>query len=156
MDFCQPSPSFTCFFCFFYQGKPCKFTKDFLTLPNPLKPGKSVRKRPFKQGNSLPKIYQGNLNNQGKEGRTGNVLKSVHTYVCKKWFLTHFLPHLDKNPLCTHLRWAKTRVLKTDTRVSKRAFKNTSVSKWFLDLFYAMVDSVSVRCKNASVSKKCL
>ena len=34
-----------------------------------------------------------------------------------------------------HLRWAKTRVLKTDTRVSKRAFKKTSVSKWFLDLF---------------------
>ena len=28
------------------------------------------------------------------------------------------------------------------------------MSKWFLDLFEAMVDSVSVRFKNASVSKK--
>ena len=36
----------------------------------------------------------------------------------------------------THLRWAKTRVLKTDTRECRNArFKNTSVSKWFLDLF---------------------
>ena len=44
---------------------------------------------------------------------------------------------------------------KTDTRVSKRAFfSNTSMSKWFLDLFEAMVDSVSVRFQNASVSKK--
>ena len=30
-------------------------------------------------------------------------------------------------------------------RVETARFKNTSVSKWFLDLFYAMVDSVSVR-----------
>ena len=37
-------------------------------------------------------------------------------------------------------------------RVNAR-FKNTSVSKWFLDLFYAMVDSVSARFKNARVEK---
>ena len=43
--------------------KTCEFTKDFLSLPpNPLKPGKSLRKHPFKQENSLLKIYQGNLN----------------------------------------------------------------------------------------------
>ena len=39
-------------------------------------------------------------------------------------------------------------------RVETRVFKNTSVSKWFLEIFLTMVDSVSVRFKNASVSNK--
>ena len=43
---------------------------------------------------------------------------------------------------------------KKRTRACRNArFKNTSVSKWFLDLFQAMVDSVSVRLKNARVEK---
>ena len=52
------------------------------------------------------------------------------------------------------LRWAKTRGLKKRMRACRNArFKNTSVSKWFLDLFQAMVDSVSARFKNARVEK---
>ena len=55
-------------------------------------------------------------------------------------------------------RRAETRVLKTDTLACRNArFKNTSrvtsVSKWSLDLFQAMVGSVSVRFKNAGVEK---
>ena len=46
-----------------------KFTKDFPPLPNPLKPWKKQGKHPNNQGNSLLKIYQGNPNNQGKEGQ---------------------------------------------------------------------------------------
>ena len=66
------------------------------------------------------------------------------------------LPRPGPNPPLSiaNLRWAKTRVLKAGTRVSKRALKNTSVSKWFLDLFKSMVDSVSVRFKNARVENK--
>ena len=45
-----------------------KFSKDFPPLPNPLKPF-FQGKHPNNQGNSLLKIYQGNPNNQGKEGQ---------------------------------------------------------------------------------------
>ena len=56
-------------------------------------------------------------------------LKKLSTYI-------HTQSQEKKRSLVKQLRWAKTRVLKTDTRVSKRArFKNTSVSGWFLDLF---------------------
>ena len=41
-------------------------------------------------------------------------------------------------------------------RVETRVLKNTSMSKWFFDLFSAMVDSVSVRFKNARVKKMLL
>ena len=46
------------------------------------------------------------------------------------------------------------RAFKKRTRACRNArFKNTSVSKLFLDLFKAMIDSVSVRFKNARVEK---
>ena len=48
--------------------------------------------------------------------------------------------NFSKEPVPPLLRWAKTRVLKTDTLACRNArFRNTScvtsVSKWILDLF---------------------
>ena len=63
------SLSFLSLVVLFYQGKPPKLTKDFPSLPNPLKPWKKQGKHPNNQGNSLLKFNQGNPNNQGKEGQ---------------------------------------------------------------------------------------
>ena len=49
--------------------KNLKFTKDFLSLPNPQNPWKRQRKYQNNQGNSLLKINQGNPKNQGMEGQ---------------------------------------------------------------------------------------
>ena len=49
--------------------KNLKFTKEFFSLPNPQNPWKRQRKYQNNQGNSLPKINQGNPKNQGKEGQ---------------------------------------------------------------------------------------
>ena len=49
--------------------KNLKFTKDFLSLPNPQNPWKRQRKYQNNQGNSLLKINQGNPKNQGTEGQ---------------------------------------------------------------------------------------
>ena len=65
--------SFLSLLFLFLPRKTCEFTKAFLSLPNPLKPWKSLRKHPFKEGNSFLKIYQGSRNNQGKEGQGGSV-----------------------------------------------------------------------------------
>ena len=46
-----------------------KFTQDFPSLWNPLKPCQTQGKHPNNQGNALLKINQGNPKNQGKEGQ---------------------------------------------------------------------------------------
>ena len=50
-----------------YQGKTLKSTKDFCSLPNPLKPWKNQRKHTNSQGTSLLKINQGIPKNQRKD-----------------------------------------------------------------------------------------
>ena len=64
-----PTLSFHSLLFLFYQGKNLKFTKDFLSLPNPQNPWKRQRKYQNNQGNSLLKINQGNPKNQGMEGQ---------------------------------------------------------------------------------------
>ena len=70
-QFSESALSFLSLVVWFLPRKTPKFTKDFLCLPNPQNPWKRQRKHPFKQGNSLLKIYQGNPNKQGKEGQGG-------------------------------------------------------------------------------------
>ena len=65
----QRSPVLPFLDCSVFTKENPKFTKEFPSLPNPLKPWKRQGKHPNHQGNSLLKIYQGNPKNQGKEGQ---------------------------------------------------------------------------------------
>ena len=64
-----------------------KFTKDFPSLLNPVKPWKKG-KHPNGQGNSLLKMYQGNSKNQGQEGQGWAVFQAI--FKRKNGPLTHW------------------------------------------------------------------
>ena len=68
-SFLEEALSFHSLLFLFYQGKTLKFTKDFLSLPNPQNPWKRLRKYQNNQGKSLLKMSQGNPKNQGMEGQ---------------------------------------------------------------------------------------
>ena len=82
--FAPPALSFHSLLFSVLPRKNLKFTKDFLSLPNPQDPWKRQRKYQNNQGNSLLKVNQGNPKNQGMEGQ-GGVPRVMDVRAFRSW-----------------------------------------------------------------------